>query len=174
MAKRIDKKLQALSDLRMGKTITQVCKKYAVHRNTVSEWKKNADLTRGDMLPLVQSAIEKKTIDELAELGMPKREALKILIDGMLNPMVTQFEGEGDQMIATPSKDYKIIHKYLQEYLKLVDAYPAEKHNVNIKMVVVNVTEKLIACMAKYVPESKRPEMAIEVEQIFKEVEDGK
>ncbi|CAK0768633.1 hypothetical protein CCP3SC15_380016 [Gammaproteobacteria bacterium] len=171
MAEDLKTKLKVIAELRAGVTTAKLCKKYAVHRNTICGWKKEVAAERGSLAPAITTAIELKTIDELAELGMPKKEALKILIEGMTKPEFTQFDGQGEQTIATVCKDYKTIRGYLQDYLKLIDAFPAEKSEVNIKAVVVNITDKLLAAMMKYVPADRRADLAVEVEGIFKEVQ---
>jgi transposase-like protein len=171
MAEKLSKKLKVMAELRAGFTIEALSKKHGLHRKTIAGWKKALMVESKDLTPAVMTAIEQKTVDMLSDLGMPKKEALKILIEGMTEPMITQFEGKGEDMIATPTKDYKVILGYLRDYLKLIDAYPAEKSEISVKAVVVTVTEKLLALIAKYCPDDRRAEMAKEAEEVFKEVQ---
>lgn len=162
-------KAKILAELAAGSGKSALCKKYKVHRNTISQWAKQEGTKKGSCASAVQKQIEKKTIDELSDLGMPKREALKILIEGMKDPQITQFEGKGDQTIATPSKDFKTILGYLRDYMQLIDAYPAKKTEVEITVKVQKLSIGLVGLINDFTPELKREELRGRVVELFRE-----
>jgi hypothetical protein len=116
------------SDYESGNyTLAQIGEKRGIPSKCIEKWSCKFGWRKSALVPQVQAAINEKTIETLARLGMPKEKALRILIDGLEKPEFTQFEGKGDQMIATPMKDYKLILGYLKEYLQITDMYPAQK-----------------------------------------------
>jgi hypothetical protein len=136
-------------------TIAQIAKKRQVPVDVLNKWPSRYKWVKGSTAVIVQEAIERKVIDELSELGMPKRRALEILIEGMTKPEFTQFDGKGDQTIATPCKDYKVIRGYLQDYLKLIDAFPAERQEIDMRVEVRGLIMGVIEVIREYVPGPK-------------------
>ena len=127
-----------------GVTFQQLADEHGVsvdlikHRSMDCQWRKQ--------IPEIRARIEeletRKTEEMFAKLGMPKEEAIRLIIEGMREPQKTLFEGKGDQMMATPQPDWFARVAFIQEYNKIVGNYaPTKQENKTIEKLEFNIVK---------------------------------
>jgi len=105
----------------------KLSEEYRIKEETIRLHLVKANIQKGSKLAVIAYSIAERHKQALIRLGLTPEDALKILKGGMTEPVTVVFEGKGEALQATTQPDYKTRLAYLQEYHKLVAAYPEPK-----------------------------------------------
>lgn len=149
------------ADWESGQTIEQIAANHNIPVRTVDRWPRLFGWKKGALIPAIADAKRERAIKHLSKLGFKEEDAFNVLVKCIHNAKRTVFEGQGEQMIATPEEDWDKILKALDMVFKLIDAYPAKKVEIDFKGKVLLLTQIAV----KFIPQEMQEAFGQAVEE---------
>jgi len=112
-----------------GLTLDKAAEQIGASHPTAKAWKKKGQwLAKGEKAPELEAFTRQKFLEIAEELGMGLKDAIKIQIKGMQEPMKTTFGRDGD---CVTEEDYATRHKYVKDFWGLSGLLGGNKLEVN-------------------------------------------